>query len=152
MIIRPTPMQSHGLYWMRDINWPAGFDEWNSNCSVHVLLCVWFQMSCSVWSSTSLCGKLNLPTRSYDNKLNCSKHDVTMVSGSQATVRTCYECNDSNVRSFFSRWERPNTLLSLTVIMEVLVECIIEQRVRFWWSILKKTQKLAELYCRTSNI
>ena len=49
-----------------------------------------------------------------------------MVSGSQATVRTCNDHNSSKVRSFSSRCGRQNTLSLLTVITKVLVECIIE--------------------------
>ena len=62
----------------------------------------------------------------FVNKFNCSKQDVTMVSGSQATVRTCNDHSGSNVRSFSSRCGRHNTLSLLTVITKVLVECIIE--------------------------
>ena len=67
----------------------------------------------SVWSSTFRCGTPNLATRSYDatiiqstraiiidafvNKFDCSKHDATMVSGSQATVCTCSDYSGSNV-------------------------------------------------------
>ena len=49
-----------------------------------------------------------------------------MVSGSQATVRTCNDHSSSKVRSFSSRCGRHNTLSLLTVITKVLVECIIE--------------------------
>ena len=49
-----------------------------------------------------------------------------MVSGSQATVRTCNDYSGTNVQSFCSRWGLHDTLSSLTVIMKVLVKCIIE--------------------------
>ena len=62
----------------------------------------------------------------FVNKSNCSKHDVTMVSGSQATVRTCNDYSGSSVRSFCSRCGRHDPLSFLTVITKVLVECIIE--------------------------
>ena len=99
--------------------------------------------SSSVWSSTSLCGTpvgtpnplrgsmTSQSTRyiiidAFVNKFYCSKHDVTMASGSQATVRTCNDYSGSTVRSFSSRCGRHDTLLLLTVITKVLVERIIE--------------------------
>ena len=36
------------------INWPAGFDVFASNCSIHVLVCVWSQMNCCKWLQLSL--------------------------------------------------------------------------------------------------
>ena len=65
------------------------------------------------------------------NKFNCSKHGVTMTSSSQATVHTCNDYSDNNVWSFCSRSGRQDTLLLLTRITKVLVECTVEpQRVR----------------------
>ena len=55
------------------------------------------------------------------NKFDCPKHDVTMVSGSQEAEHTCTDYSGSNVPSFCSRWGRHDTLLLLTVIMEILV-------------------------------
>ena len=86
-----------------------------------------------------------------------SKRDVTMASGSQSTVRTRKGYSGSNVRSYCSRCRRHDTLLLLAVITKVPVECIIELslshvRARIWCSNQKKMQKLAELFCRTSNI
>ena len=99
-------------------------------------------MSCCNDCEGTPVGTLNLATWSYDvtmiyslraiiidafvNKFNFSKHDVTMTSGSQAAVRTCNDYSGSNVQSFCSRCGRHNTLLLLTVITKVLVECIIE--------------------------
>ena len=62
----------------------------------------------------------------FVNNFNCSNHDVTMVSGSQATVRTCNDHSGSKVRNFSSRCGRHDTLALLTIITKVLVECIIE--------------------------
>ena len=129
----------------------------------------------SVWSSISLSGTpVGKPNRyaklwrhndliyaryhhwRFVNKFNCFKHDVTIASGSQATVRKCNDYSGSNARSFSSRCRRHDTLSLLTVITKVLVEGIIEPvscaRVRFWRSNQKKMQKLAELFCRTGNI
>ena len=75
-----------------------------------------------------------------------------MVSDSQATVRTCSDHNDSSVLTIgATRF----TLLLPTVITKVFVEFIIEPAQLYvisWWSNQKKTQKVAELYSRTSNI
>ena len=49
-----------------------------------------------------------------------------MTSGSRATVRTFTDYSGSKVRSFSSRCGRHDTLLLLTVIKKLLVECIIE--------------------------
>ena len=49
-----------------------------------------------------------------------------MVSGSQATVRTCNDYSGSNVRRFCSRCGRHETLSLLTVITIFFAECIIE--------------------------
>ena len=76
----------------------------------------------SQWSN--LCALLSLTL--FVNKFNCSKHDVTMVSGSLATVCTCNDYRGSNVGSFCSRCGRHDTLSLLTVITKALVECIIE--------------------------
>ena len=62
----------------------------------------------------------------FVNKFSCSKHDVTMASGRQGTVRTCNDYISSKVRSFSSRCGRHDTLSLLTVITKVFVECIIE--------------------------
>ena len=39
---------------MRGTNWPAGVDACASNCSIHVLVCVWSQMSYYKWLKLSL--------------------------------------------------------------------------------------------------
>ena len=39
---------------MKGINWPAGFDACHSNCSIHLLVCVLFQMSCCEWLELGL--------------------------------------------------------------------------------------------------
>ena len=141
-------------------------------------------MSCCKWVKLGLelnfavrhtSGHTEPATRSYDvtmiwstraiiidafvNKFNGSKHDVTMASGSQATVRTCNDYSGSNMRSLCSRCGRHDTLSLLTVITKVLVECIIENYIepelrarQILWSNQKKMQKLAELFCRTGNI
>ena len=103
---------------MRGINWPAGFDQCASNCSIYVLVYVWSQMSCCKWLNLSL--EFSFAVRhagpryrklwrhndliytliiidAFVNKFNCSKHDVTMVSGSQATGRTCNDYSGSKV-------------------------------------------------------
>ena len=67
----------------------------------------------------------------FVNKHNCSKHDVTMVSGSQVTVRTCNNYNGSNVRSFCWRWGRHDTLLILT--HAVSANRILWVYAGFWW-------------------
>ena len=75
-----------------------------------------------------------------------------MVSGCETTVCTCNNYSGSNVL----KMGRHDTILLLTVITKVLVECIIELQsyvcVIFWWSNQKKAQKVAELYCRSKNI
>ena len=129
---------------MRGINWPAGFDACASKCSVRVLICVWSQMSCYKWLKLSF--EFNFAVRhtsghtnplreimtsqwsnlsaiiidAFVNKFNCSKHDVTMASGSQATVSTCNDYSGSKVQSFSSRCGRHDTLSLLTVITKVL--------------------------------
>ena len=62
----------------------------------------------------------------FVNKFDCSKHDVTVASGSQATVHTCNNYSGSKVQSFSSRCGQHDTLLLLTVITKVLVRRIIE--------------------------
>ena len=134
---------------MRGINWPAWFAACAANCSIRVLVCVWSQMSCCKWVKLSL--DFNFTVRhtsghtellhkamtsqwyslraiiivAFVNKFNCSKHDVTMARGSQATVHTCKDYSSSNVR-ICSRCRRHDTLLLLTTVTKVLVECIIE--------------------------
>ena len=97
----------------------------------------------SVWSSTSLCGTpVGTPnplreamasqwsnTRAiiidaFVNKSNCSMHDVTMVSTvkqqcARVTITAAAMCE-------VSAQGAGDTLLLLTVITKVLVECIIE--------------------------
>ena len=62
----------------------------------------------------------------FCQKINCSKPDVTNVSGSQATERTCNNYSGSNERSFCPCMKRHDTLLLLSIITKVVVECIIE--------------------------
>ena len=147
------------------INWPAGFDACSFNCTGHVLLCVWTQMSCGKWRKLNL--ELDFTVRHtraiiievFVNKFNCSKHDVTIVSGGQAKVRTCNGYGGSNVLSFCSNWRQYNSLLLLTVIMKVLVECIIEPAqllaspgCQVLMEQSEEMQKLAKLYYRIGNI
>ena len=40
----------------------------------------------------------------YVNKFNCSKHDVTLASSSQATVHMCSDYSSSIMRSFCLMW------------------------------------------------
>ena len=80
-----------------------------------------------------------------------------MVSGSQAPVRSCDDYSRSNVRSFCSRCGRHDTILSLTVITKVLVECIIEPaQLRVCHILMEQSNENAEVvrikYCRTNNI
>ena len=56
---------------------------------------------------------------------NCSKHDVTMVSDSQATVRSV-TITAAPMCNISSQGGGNTTLLLLTVITKVLDECIIE--------------------------
>ena len=71
----------------------------------------------------------------FVNKFNFSKHDVTMVSGSHATVHTCNDYRGSNVRSFcwVHYWTSTATC----------VPDLMEQS--------KKMPELAELFCHTDN-
>ena len=103
---------------MRGINWPAGFHEFVSNCLIHMLVYVWSKISCCGWLNLSL--EFNFAARHakprymklqrhndlinaryyhwrFVNNFNCSNHDVTMVSGSQATGRTCNDHSGSKV-------------------------------------------------------
>ena len=163
---------------MRGINWPAGLDACASKCSVRVLICVWSQMSCCKWLKLSLefnftvrhtSGHTESATRSYDvtmilsthaiiidafvNNFNCSKHDVTMASGSQATVRTCNDYSDSKVRSFSSKVRA--TWYSIVTDCNYESSCWAHYwasnelgptyvRARFQWNNQKKMLKLAE--------
>ena len=169
---------------MRGINWPAGFDACASKWSVRVLICVWSRMSCCKWLKLSLefnfavrhtSGHTEPATWRYDvtmvqstraiiidafaNKFNCSKHDETMASGCQATVRTCNDYSGSKVRSFSSRCARHDIISLLTVITKVLVECIIEPAMSYApraCQILmeqsKENAEIGRLFCRTGNI
>ena len=108
----------------------------------------------SVWSSTSLCALRtslgeamtsqwsNLRALffidAFVNKFN-SKHDVTMIRGSLATVRTCTDYSGNNVRSFFSTWGRHDTLFLLTNFCWVhywtkIATCVSD----FHWAIKRK--------------
>ena len=103
---------------MRGTTWPAGFDECASKCTIHVLVYVWSETSCCKWLKISLEFNFTLwhaePRYTklwryndliyvhyyhwrFCQKFNCSKHDATMVSGSQVTVCTCNDYSDSNV-------------------------------------------------------
>ena len=134
---------------MRGLLWPAGFDVCASKYSIRVLVCAWSQMLQMTWTqfgvqlrcaahksgtsnplreamTSQLCIlRALLSLTVFVNNFNCSKHDVTMASGSQATVRTCNLYSGSNVRRFCSRCGRHNTLSLLTVITKVLVEYIV---------------------------
>ena len=57
-----------------------------------------------------------------------SKHDVTMVSDSQATLLKCNDYSGSNMRSFCSMWGRHDT---------IVIDCNYESFcwVHFWTSI-----------------
>ena len=161
---------------MRGMNWPAECDacastwfvfdpEW---AAVNDFNPVWIWISLG---ATPM-GTQNLTTGSYDvtiiqptcavvinafvNKFNCSKL-VTMDSRSLATGHMSDDYSSSNERSFCSRCGWHDTLLLLTVLMKVLVECIIETAlsyvsVRFEWNNKKKLQKLAALFFCTGNI
>ena len=134
----------------------------------------------SVWSSPSLCGTpvgrpnplreamtsqwSNLRALIIDafvNKFNCSKHDVTMASGSQATVRTCNDYSGRKVRSFSSRCGRHDTLSLLTVILrKFLLSALLSQQwarpfVRACQILIEQSKENAEIgrkICRTGSI
>ena len=137
-----------------------------------MLVYVWSQMSCCKWLKLSsefhfavqhaeprymkLWHHNDLIYARYHHwhfwQFCCSKHDVTMVSDCQATERMRNDHSGSNVL----KMGRHNTLLLLTVITKVPVECILNQHnyvcVIFWWRKQKKMQNVAELYCHASNI
>ena len=58
-------------------------------------------------------------TGAFVNNLNCSKLDVTIVSGSQVTVRTFNDYNST-------RWGWDDTEMLLIQITKVLFECTVE--------------------------
>ena len=124
---------------MRSINWPTRFDPYVPNCSIHVLVCVWSQMGCCKWCKLGFGVQLRYTQYWRHNDLiypcnfqwhicqqiNCSKHDVTMVNGSHATVRTCNDYSGSSMGEFVLKVGH-DTLLWLTWIMKVLVEGIVQ--------------------------
>ena len=99
----------------------------------------------------------------FVNKFDCSKYDLTMASGSQATVRTCNDYSGSKVRSFSSRCGRHDTLSLLTVITKVLVERIIEPAMSYVLELYvrmcqismeqsKENAEIGRIFCRTGSI
>ena len=92
----------------------------------------------------------------FANKFNCSKHDVTMVNSSQATVHLCNDYSSSNVLSFCSRWATWYSIVTdcnyksscWVIYWSSTAMCVPD----FWWSNQKKMQNLAEANYHIGNI
>ena len=61
------------------INWPAGLDACASKCSVHVLICVWCQMSCCKWLKLRLEFNFAVQHISGHTEPATRSYDVTMI-------------------------------------------------------------------------
>ena len=100
--------------------------SWNSREHCH-LLCIWI-------NAIARNGDINWPaifmhvppTVQSMCWFNCSNHDVTKVGGSPATVHTCNDYSGSNVRSFFPRWGRHDTIYYYYLRYDTVTDCNYE--------------------------